>query len=98
MLRRRLFWAICALLGAALLAAAARGVDVEQYGVFEIKLDGPAAGNPFTEVKLSATFTRGKETTEVPGFYDGDGVYRIRFMPRAPWEWRYQTHSNRPEL
>ena len=33
-----------------------------------------------------------------PGFYDGDGVYKVRFSPPAQGEWRYETRSNRPEL
>lgn len=34
----------------------------------------------------------------VPGFYDGDGVYRVRFMPDTEGEWRYETHSSDPAL
>src|SRR5262249_3305345 len=29
---------------------------------------------------------------------DGDGVYRVRFMPEAQGEWQYETKSNRAEL
>ena len=32
------------------------------------------------------------------GFYDGDGIYRVRFMPDTQGEWRYHTRSNRAEL
>jgi hypothetical protein len=71
---------------------------VEQWGIFEITLKGPAAGNPFVDVQLSARFTRGDRAVTVPGFYDGDGLYRIRFMPEQQGEWRYRTKSNRPEL
>jgi hypothetical protein len=31
---------------------------------------------------------------DVEGFYDGDGVYRIRFMPDEIGEWTYSTFSN----
>lgn len=71
---------------------------VEQWGSFEITLKGPADGNPFVEVRLSAVFDNGRRQLEVPGFYDGDGVYRIRFMPEAQGRWRYETRSNRWEL
>jgi hypothetical protein len=30
----------------------------------------------------------------VHGFYDGDGVYRIRFMPSAVGRWNFITQSN----
>ncbi len=32
------------------------------------------------------------------GFYDGDGIYRIRFMPDEPGKWTYITKSNIKEL
>ena len=72
--------------------------EVEQWGIFELTLPGPAEGNPFTEVRLSARFTQGDRTVQAAGFYDGDGVYRVRFMPETAGEWRYETASNRPEL
>jgi hypothetical protein len=71
---------------------------VERWNVFEIALPGPSDGNPFVDVKISATFTSGKESLTVPGFYDGDGIYRIRFSPPAVGEWAYRTASNRPQL
>jgi hypothetical protein len=61
-------------------------------------LNGPAVGNPFTEVELSARFTWEGRSTQAAGFYDGDGVYKIRFMPETEGEWRYVTISNRTEL
>ncbi len=33
-------------------------------------------------------------TVVAPGFYDGDGLYRARFMPDAEGEWTYRTRSN----
>jgi len=70
----------------------------EQWGVYELALKGPSEGNPFVEVRLSATFTNGTVTREVPGFYDGDDNYRIRFMPETTGTWRYETKSNRWQL
>jgi hypothetical protein len=71
---------------------------VEQWGTFEVVLKGPSSGNPFVEVGLSARFTRGDTAVTVAGFYDGDGVYRVRFMPNQQGKWRYRTKSNRAEL
>jgi hypothetical protein len=73
-------------------------VEVEQWGLFELTLPGSAEGNPYRDVALSARFTQGARTVAVAGFYDGDGVYRVRFMPDAQGEWRFGTQSNRPEL
>lgn len=77
---------------------AASPTTVEKWDVFELELKGPAEGNPFVEVRVSAVFTDGTRTHEVAGFYDGDGVYRVRFMPEATGAWRYETKSNRWEL
>lgn len=71
---------------------------VEQWGVFDRPLPGPASGNPFADIELSAKFTLGNQSVNVAGFYDGQGVYRIRFMPDAPGQWNYITRSNCPQL
>jgi len=67
---------------------------VERWGIYEVTLKGPVEGNPFVAVNLSAQFTHGEKTIEVSGFYDGEGIYRIRFMPDALGEWKYATTSN----
>jgi hypothetical protein len=75
---------------------------VEQWGLFEASLGGPAEGNPFADVDFSATFALenapGGRELEVSGFYDGEETYRVRFMPPAPGRWRYTTHSNAAAL
>src|SRR5215468_11275418 len=79
-------------------ASTALPAEVEQWGLFELSLRGPSGGNPFVDVELTATFTRGDKAVRVSGFYDGDGTYRLRFMPDSPGEWAFTTESNRPEL
>jgi len=71
---------------------------VEQWGIFELALNGSDAGNPFLDVELTAQFSYKHRTIEVDGFYDGDGVYRVRFMPDTQGEWRYRTQSNCADL
>jgi len=71
---------------------------VEKWVVFEITLQGLSEGNPFTEVELSATFNNVGEKITIKGFYDGDGVYKIRFMPNKEGIWKYETQSNVSEL
>ena len=68
------------------------------WGRFERAFDGPSGGNPFAEVTFGATFRQGDRSLAVPGFYDGDGVYRLRFMPDAEGGWSYVTHSSAPGL
>src|ERR1017187_10296237 len=76
-------------------AVAATVDTVPQWGIYEIVLNGPTNGNPFLDVRLSAVFSNGSRSIEVPGFYDGDGIYRIRFMPDQPGVWHYETRANR---
>jgi len=71
---------------------------IPQWGIFELALTGPATGNPFTEVQLSGHFRQGDRVLAPEGFYDGDGTYRIRFMPDAIGDWSYVTQSNAPDL
>jgi hypothetical protein len=87
------------LLALALLTSAlACAAPVERWGLHEIELAGPSTGNPFTGVHLSAVFTHGTKSVEAQGFYDGGGVYRIRFMPDEQGRWMWRSHSNRAEL
>ena len=72
--------------------------NVERWGVFEISLQGPSTGNPFTDVHVAAQFRFQHRTVDVEGFYDGAGVYRIRFMPDEIGAWTYTTSSNAPAL
>jgi hypothetical protein len=71
---------------------------IEQWGMFQLELRGPTNGNPFLEVHLGAAFTNGTRKIEAEGFYDGSGIYRLRFMPETTGLWHYETRSNRPEL
>jgi len=71
---------------------------VEQWGVFEVALSGPTNGNPFTDVPFSASFSQGAQSVNADGFYDGDGVYRVRFMPDKAGEWHYLTQSTCAQL
>ena len=72
--------------------------NIEQWGLFELTLPGPSAGNPFTEVHLQGRFEGPGRAFTAEGFYDGDGTYRLRFMPDAQGDWCYTTASNVPGL
>jgi len=72
--------------------------SIAQWDVFEASFAGPSSGNPFVEVTLEGFFRQHSRVVRVPGFYDGDGVYRLRFMPDNPWEWQFTTRANVPEL
>ncbi|AYG63367.1 DUF5060 domain-containing protein [Rhizobium jaguaris] len=71
---------------------------VEKWGVFEAAFNGPSGGNPYLDVTFDAVFSQNSREIRVPGFYDGDGVYRIRFMPDNEGEWSFRTRSKTAEL
>ena len=71
---------------------------VEKWERFEVALEGPTSGNPFKDVAVSVEFTNEENTITVMGFYDGNGLYKIRFMPSEMGVWNYKTKSNVKEL
>lgn len=54
---------------------------VEKWDVMEITCKGESEGNPFMEKTISGCFTGTQECVTVDGFYDGNGIYKVRFMP-----------------
>ncbi len=79
-------------------AAAGAPDKAERWGIFELSLRGPSGGNPFIDVQLTAEFKQKDRVFKAEGFYDGNGLYRIRFMPDELGQWSYVTKSNRREL
>lgn len=69
-------------------------MTVEKWGVFEAEAHGRSDGNPYLEGRVTGRFTGGGEDAAVAGFYDGDGVYRVRFMPRGTGEYRYRIEGD----
>ncbi|MCU6790623.1 DUF5060 domain-containing protein [Paenibacillus sp. WQ 127069] len=71
---------------------------LECWGRFERSFHGPAAGNPFQEITFQAEFRHHNRVVKTEGFYDGGGIYKLRFMPDAVGAWSYVTFSNCKEL
>jgi hypothetical protein len=71
-----------------------RRIPLELYRPHDFTFSAPAAGNPF-DVELSGEFT-GPDGVRlrVPGFYDGAGVWKIRFAPTRQGEWSLRTASS----
>ena len=102
---RSVGWVFAAFLAAASVARAApAGVTftqsptvVEAYDFVEVTagLDAPDAPNPFTDASFAGWFARvgGHDRVAVEGFCDSaDGsVFRIRFMPSSPGDYRYEV-------
>lgn len=76
------------------------GDSVARWGIYEVSVNGRTDGNPFTDYKVEGVFTGEQETVRVDGFYDGDGVYKVRFMPSYEGKYRYTvtgSYSVSPE-
>lgn len=76
-------------------------MQIEKWGMFEISIQGPKDGNPFLEHWVKGSFTGREEVSgdkcgsaTVDGFYDGDGVYRVRFMPSFEGEYHYSIRGD----
>jgi hypothetical protein len=67
---------------------------VEKWDIFELALPADPPGNPFLEASLTAEFNHQQGRARVEGFYDGEGVFKIRFMPGLEGEWQFVAHSN----
>jgi len=68
--------------------------QVEKWGVFEVAVHGRADGNPFLDYEVSGVFTGERETVRAEGFYDGEGVYRVRFMPSFEGRYSYTVEGS----
>jgi hypothetical protein len=71
---------------------------VEQWDRFEVTYSSSLNGNGFNDVSLSAKFSNKDTSFIVQGFYDGDNIYKIRFMPQYEGIWNFVTSSNKPDL
>ena len=68
--------------------------QVERWGVFEFSCLGKTEGNPFTDYKINGVFKSKNEEVKVEGFYDGEGMYSIRFMPSFEEEYHFEISGD----
>ena len=54
---------------------------MKQYEVFELVLNGQLPEGSEALAQVNAVFTCDGQEKEVKGFYDGNGVYKVRFLP-----------------
>ncbi|MDO4292812.1 MAG: DUF5605 domain-containing protein [Eubacteriales bacterium] len=65
-----------------------------KWDIFEVTVSGPSEGNPFTEQWIRGVFSGANETVRCDGFYDGEGFYRVRFMPSFEGDYTYQVSTS----
>lgn len=68
-------------------------MEVQKWGVFEVSQRMGVAKNPY-DIEFGAEFRQGGQVLRIPGFYDGEGIYKVRFMPQAEGPWQYQTYCD----
>ncbi len=68
--------------------------SVEKWGVFEAAMPGKSEGNPFTDYGICGSFQSKNESKTVDGFYDGNGTYRVRFMPSFEEEYTFSIKGS----
>lgn len=73
-------------------------MQIRKWDMAQLSFEGTQAGNPFVDVTVDALARCGGRTVEVPGFYDGNGVYRVRILPDFCGRWQVTLKSNDPLL
>ncbi|MDR2305342.1 MAG: DUF5605 domain-containing protein [Treponema sp.] len=67
---------------------------VERWGVFEVSCPGLTGKTPFTDYTIQGVFTGKNETLRIDGFYDGNGTYKLRFMPSFTGDYAFEVSGS----
>lgn len=62
---------------------------MKQYETFELSFHGNVLTENYAQISLNAEFVCGEEHKTVKGFYDDDGVYKVRFLPQQPGQYTW---------
>ena len=75
-------------------------VEVPQYDVYDFLLDSDTFHDNAFMVDVLATLEHesGEKVENIPGFYNGNGEWVIRFSPTIKGRWRGRTTSSDPKL
>jgi hypothetical protein len=78
-------------------------MNIEQWELFEVSfgtsVESKTEINPFRDVRCGAPFTHESgAVVQTTGFYDGNGIYKIRFMPDLIGFWSYRITGDAPEF
>lgn len=71
---------------------------VEEFEVIEYIFDGPVQPGTVEELDQKVFFRMIVEGQSFPGYYCGNGEYRMRFMPKKVAKWKYVLESEIAEL
>ena len=68
--------------------------QIEKWDILEIACEGPDDGNPFVDYQIRGVFESKNEVKSIDGFYDGNGIYKIRFMPSFEENYTFEIIGN----
>jgi len=63
---------------------------MKQYQTVELSFKGEAPKGSYALVDMTATLCHGDSVKQLRGFYDGDGIYKLRFMPENAGLYTYK--------
>jgi len=66
---------------------------IAKWDIFEHSIKADLAGNAYVDTEFWGMFSHENRVVRVPGFYDGDATFRVRFMPDTEGEWTLATES-----
>ena len=69
-------------------------LTVKKWDTAELSFKGPCEGNPFVDVVFDGEVCYKNRKVTVPGFYDGCGTYKLRFMPDEIGKWSVTLKSD----
>ncbi len=67
---------------------------IEKWGLFEWSGEGYSEGNSFRDYDIKAVIKSSDEEKCVRGFYDGDGIYKVRFMPSFEGKYEFRIEGS----
>ncbi|TCS51608.1 uncharacterized protein DUF4038 [Primorskyibacter sedentarius] len=73
-------------------------MTIAKWDIFEHEIKADISGNPYLDAEFWGVFSQENRQIKVPGFYDGDGSFKVRFSPDQPGAWTLRTVSETPAL
>lgn len=67
---------------------------IEKWDILEVTCEGPDDGNPFVDYQIRGVFQSKSEVKSIEGFYDGNGIYKVRFMPCFEEHYTFEVTGN----
>ena len=68
--------------------------NMEKWQMMELVFTGKRDGNPYMDDQIAAEITKDGRTRQITGFYDGEGQYKVRFMPEEEGIYHYQVSGS----